>query len=185
MSCKGCAYAVLLSGTWCCDYLSVTGHRLPCPPGEGCTVVRKAANLTKKGSAFMKRREWDTEKAKALYGQKLSDAEIAGRVGATASAVAYWRRGLGLPANQELRPPPLEALGPKSALPPPASPLPRPPALPDDGASVDLSVELDGHSFALRAPDLEGAAWIHQYAGRLLADMGQIAAKLKEETDDA
>lgn len=47
----------------------------------------------------MKRREWDTEKAKTLYDQKLSDVEIAGRVGATVSAVAYWRRGLGLPAN--------------------------------------------------------------------------------------
>ena len=98
MSCKGCVYAVLLSGAWCCDYLQITGHCRPCPPGEDCTV-RKAANLTKKGSAFMKRREWDTEKAKALYDQKLSDVEIAGRVGATASAVAYWRRGLGLPAN--------------------------------------------------------------------------------------
>lgn len=98
MSCKGCVYAVLLSGAWCCDYLQITGHCRPCPPGEDCTV-RKAANLTKKGSAFMKRREWDTEKAKTLYDQKLSDVEIAGRVGATASAVAYWRRGLGLPAN--------------------------------------------------------------------------------------
>lgn len=98
MSCKGCVYAVLLSGAWCCDYLQIVGHRRPCPPGEDCTV-RKAANLTKKGSAFMKRREWDTEKAKTLYDQKLSDVEIAGRVGATASAVAYWRRGLGLPAN--------------------------------------------------------------------------------------
>ena len=49
-------YAALLSGAWCCDYLSVTGHRRPCPPGEGCTV-RKEGGLTKKGSAFMKRRE--------------------------------------------------------------------------------------------------------------------------------
>ena len=119
MSCKGCAYAAQLSGAWCCDYLQIVGHRRPCPPGEGCTV-RKTANLTKKGSAFMKRREWDTEKAKTLYDQKLSDVEIAGRVGATASAVAYWRRGLGLPANQELRPPPLEALGSKPAPPRPA-----------------------------------------------------------------
>ena len=47
MSCKGCAYAVLLSGTWCCDYLSVTGHCRPYPPGEGCTV-RKEGDLTKR-----------------------------------------------------------------------------------------------------------------------------------------
>ena len=182
MSCKGCAYAVYLSGAWCCDYLQIAGHRRPCPPGEGCTV-RKAANLTKKGSAFMKRREWDTEKAKALYDQKLSDVEIAGRVGATASAVAYWRRGLGLPANQELRPPPLGALGAKPAPPPPVSPPSRPLALPAMKGPVELSVEMDGHAFALRAPDLEGAAQIYEYAGRLLEDVKQAAAKLKEGTE--
>lgn len=185
MSCKGCDYAVLLSGEWCCDYLSVSGHRRPCPPGEGCTV-RKEGDLTKKGSAFMKRRGWDTEKAKALYAQKLSDAEIAGRVGTTASAVAFWRRGLGLPANPGQRPPPRpENSEPKAAPPPPVSPPLRPLALPITKGPVELSVEMDGRAFALRAPDLEGAAWIHEYAGRLLEDMGQIAVKLKEEMDNA
>lgn len=166
MSCKGCAYAVYLSGAWCCDYLQIAGHRRPCPPGEGCTV-RKVANLTKKGSTFMKRREWGTEKAKTLYDQKLSDVEIAGEVGATASAVAYWRRGLGLPANLERHPP--------------SQPL----ALLTKKGPVELSVEMGGRAFTLRAPDLEGAAWIYEYAGRLLEDMGQIAMKLKEEMDDA
>lgn len=125
MSCEGCFYAVLLSGAWCCDYLLMTGRRRPCPPGEGCTV-REKADLTKKGSAFMKRREWDTEKAKALYDQKLSDAEIAGRVGTTASAVACWRRGLGLPANPGQHPPPQEEPEPKEIppLPPPLRPGP-------------------------------------------------------------
>ena len=179
MSCKGCAYTVLLSGVWCCDYLQIIGQRRPRPPGEGCTV-RKAANLTKKGSAFMKRRGWDTEKAKTLYDQKLSDAEIAGEVGATASAVAYWRRGLGLPTNLERHPPPQEDPEPKAA------PLPSPPsrtlALPARKGPVELSVEMDGRAFALRAPDLEGAAWIHEYAGRLLGDMGRLAAKLEEGT---
>lgn len=131
----------------------------------------------------MKRREWDTEKAKTLYDQKLSDAEIAGRVGATASAVAYWRRGLGLLANQELRPPPLEALGSKPAPPPPVSPPSRPLALPAMKGPVELSVEMDGHAFALRAPDLEGAAQSYEYAGRLLEDVKQAAAKLKEGTE--
>lgn len=179
MSCKGCAYTVLLSGVWCCNYLQITGRCRPCPPGEGCTV-RKAANLTKKGSAFMKRRGWDTEKAKTLYDQKLSDAEIAGEVGATASAVAYWRRGLGLPANLERHPPPQEDPEPKSA------PLPSPPSqpltFPARKGPVELSVEMGGRAFTLRAPDLEGAAWIHEYAGRLLGDMGRLAAKLEEGT---
>lgn len=48
-----------------------------------------------------------------------------------------------------------------------------------------MLVEMDGHAFALRAPDLEGAERIYEYAGQLLKDMGQAAAKLKEETDDA
>ena len=124
MSCKGCAYAAQLSGAWCCDYLQITGHCRPCPPGEGCTV-RKEADLTKKGSAYMKRREWDTEEARTLYDEKLSDAEIAGRVGTTASAVAYWRRSLGLPANPERRPPPApEAPAPQCAAPGFSSPAP-------------------------------------------------------------
>lgn len=184
MSCEGCVYAVLLSGAWCCDYLLMTGHRRPCPPGEDCTV-RKEGDYTKKGSAFMKRREWDTDKAKALYDQKLSDAEIAGRVGTTASAVAYWRRGLGLPANPGQHPPPQEEPEPKVIPPPPAAPPSRPLALPSVKGPVELSVELDGRAFALRAPDLEGAAWIHEYAGRLLEELGQIAVKLKEEMDNA
>lgn len=185
MSCKGCAYAVLLSGAWYCDYLQITGHCRPCPSGEGCTV-RKAANLTKKGSAFMKRRGWDTEKAKALYDQKLSDTEIAGKVGATASAVAFWRRGLGLPANPERRPPPQqEDPEPKATPPPPASPPARPLTLPAKKGPVELSVELDGRAFALRAPDLEGAEQIYEYAGRLLKDMVQTAAELKEGIDNA
>ena len=134
----------------------------------------------------MKWRGWDTEKAKALYVQKLSDAEIAGRVGTTASAVAFWRRGLGLPANPGHHPPPRpEIPEPKATPPPPVSPPPRPLALPITKGPVEMSVEMDGHAFALRAPDLEGAAWIHAYDGRLLEDMGQIAVKLKEDVDDA
>lgn len=131
----------------------------------------------------MKRREWDTEKARALYDQKLSDAEIAGEVGTTASAVSFWRRGLGLPANPGQRPPNQEEA--KPTPPPPSTPPPRPLALPITKGPVEISVEIDGRAFALRAPDLEGAAWIHEYAGRLLEDMGQIAVKLKEEMDNA
>lgn len=131
----------------------------------------------------MKRREWDAEKARALYDQKLSDAEIAGEVGTTASAVSFWRRGLGLPANPGQRPP-SQGIA-KPAPPPPSTPPPRPLALPSVKGPLELSVEMDGKAFALRAPDLEGAAWIHEYAGRLLEEMGQITAKLKEEMDDA
>lgn len=106
----------------------------------------------------MKRREWNTDKAKTLYDEKMSDAEIAGRVGTTASAVAYWRRGLGLPANPGQHPPPQEEPEPKVIPPPPASHPSRPLALPSVKGPLELSVELDGRAFALRAPDLDGAA---------------------------
>lgn len=132
MSCEGCAYAVLLSGMWCCDYLLMTGRRRPGPPGEDCTE-RKEYDLTKKGSAFMRRRDWDTEKAKALYDQKLTDAEIAGEVGTTASAVAFWRRSLGLPANPGQHSPPWEEPKSKAAPSPPVSPPSQPPVLPANG----------------------------------------------------
>ena len=56
--------------------------------------------------------------------------------------------------------------------------------LPTNGP-IELSVELDGHAFALRAPDLEGAARIYEYAGRLLEDISQAFGKLKEEMDNA
>ena len=41
---------------------------------------------------------------------------------------------------------------------------------------------MGGRAFTLRAPDLEGAAWIHEYAGQLLGDMGRIAAHLQQGT---
>ncbi len=43
VSCKGCGYAIRLDGDWCCDYLGITGHRRPCPPGADCTVRTEAA----------------------------------------------------------------------------------------------------------------------------------------------
>ena len=67
--------------------------------------------------------------------------------------------------------------GPNRRLP---RPSPRRPAM---KGPVELSVEMDGHAFALRAPDLEGAAQIYEYAGRLLEDVKQAAAKLKEGTE--
>ena len=171
MSCKGCAYAVRLSSAWCCDYLLMTGHCRPCPPGEGCTV-RKEDDLTKKGSVFMKQREWDTERAKALYDQKLSDAEIAGKVGATASTVAFWRRGLGLPANPGRYPSLQEEPETKAASTPPASPMLERPE--NEETPVELSVKLDDgrFEFSIKAPSPEGARQIYQFAGKLLEEMG-------------
>lgn len=150
-------------------------------------MVRKEGDYTKKGGAFMKRREWDTEKTKALYDQKLSDAEIAGRVGTTASAVAYWRRGLGLPANLGQHSPPQEEPEPKVLPPPPASPPSRPLALPTDRDPVELSIRLDDGKWeiSIRAPNLKGVRDIYALAGLVLENMGQIPEQLKEEMNDA
>ena len=169
MACKGCAYAVSLTGEWYCDYLLLTGRRRPCPPGKSCTV-RKEADLTKKGSTYMKQRKWDTEKALALYSQKLTDAENAAQVGATASAVSYWRRGRKLPANPESR-----------SAPKAEAPSKRPSVSPEAVGPAALSVEWNGCAFSLRAPDLESAALIYEYAGRLLADLRAVTIPDSQE----
>ncbi len=188
MSCKGCAYAVLLSGDWCCDYLGVTGHRRPCPPGEGCTVRAEGDRDSKriwKETKPMKGRSWDTTKARTLYDEGLLDGAIASELGIKATTVSFWRRTQGLPSNWEKQkkqnavkapePPvvPPTVLEPTAPDPPP--PVEHPLALPKARGQIELSVELNGCAFALRAPDLEGAAWAYEYAGRLLSDMKKAA----------
>lgn len=181
MSCKGCVYAIRLSGEWYCDYLNVTRRRRPSQPGEACTVRIKAGKDPKqawKERLPMKERSWDTEKARTLYEQGLSDRKIAMEVGTTAGAVGFWRRKLGLPANQEHRaapeaPPPKES--PPEAPPETSSQAPpvseRPLSLPKVKGPIELSVEIKNCAFAVRAPDLEGLAWIYEYAGKLLRKM--------------
>lgn len=124
----------------------------------------------------MKRQSWDTAEARAMYDAGKSDGEIAKALGISRNTVYHWRFVQNLPSNTrkaEKRKEPEPKAAPSRTL-----------ALPITKGPVALSVELDGRAFALWAPDLDGAAWIHAYAGRLLKDMGQIAEKLKEETND-
>ncbi len=125
----------------------------------------------------MKKQSWDTEAARAMYDAGKSDREIAETLGISRNTVYHWRFVQSLPSNTR------KAGNPKETE--QKAPPPRPLALPVMKGPMELSVEIDGRAFALRAPDLDGAAWIYKYAGRLLEDMGQIAAKLKEETDNA
>lgn len=37
-NCATCFYHGKCGGLVCCDYLSKTGQRRPCPPGDACTV---------------------------------------------------------------------------------------------------------------------------------------------------
>jgi len=184
----------MLSGVWCCDYLGVTGHRRPCPPGDGCTVRAEGDRDSKriwKENAPMKGRSWDTKKARALYDKGLLDGEIAAELGIKETSVGFWRRTQNLPSNRERRekqktanapvpsaaPPPT----PELSAPDPSPPAERPLALPKVRDQVELSVELNGCAFALRAPDLDGAAWAYKYAGRLLDDMRKTAEMPGEE----
>lgn len=156
MSCEGCGYAILLSGAWCCDYLSITGHRRPCPPGAACTVrvaAKKDPKRKWKEHPPVKRRTWDTKKALELYCQGQSDGAIAAAVGTTRNAVAFWRREQGLPGGRDRR---------DLAAPPEAAPGEGP---------VAFSVEYRGCALSIRAPDTEGLRQIYAYAGTLLRDM--------------
>lgn len=43
--CKGCIYSFVTNCGTYCQYILITEHRRPCPPGKGCTVkkVQKGA----------------------------------------------------------------------------------------------------------------------------------------------
>lgn len=157
--CAGCVYGAQLGGMWICDYLGKTGRRRPCPGGEGCAVREKTVEQKpKKGAWSMSRRSWDAEQARALHGAGKSDAEIAEAVGATPGAVGFWRRQEGLPANRRAE---ASAKAPVSA--PQAGGSPSGP--------VALSLELDGCTVALSAPDVEKAVRACGYVRRLLAEL--------------
>lgn len=146
MDCRGCKYAVCLSGDWCCDYLLRTGHRRPCPSGEGCTVREDADVLQQRrgvGIVVMTRKDWDTVQARALYDQGCTDRQIAAELGTSVSAVGYWRRKLHLPANR-----PTQTETPMSEA---------PAARADPPGAVELFVAWNGCGFSLYAPDLAGA----------------------------
>ncbi len=103
MTCEGCVYAAYLSDAWYCDYLAVTGHRRPCPPGEGCTVRAEGVRSKKRTWRIvpMRKRTWDTEKARAMYDEGLSDKKIAEALGTTIHSIGFWRRALYLPPNRD------------------------------------------------------------------------------------
>lgn len=116
----------------------------------------------------MKGRSWDTEKAMALYNEGKTDRQIAAAVFVSPGVVGVWRREQGLPSNRENQekqsgvkvpePPAPTPTAPESPASAPPSSMDRPLALPRARGPVELSVELNGCAFALRAPDLEGTA---------------------------
>ncbi len=121
----------------------------------------------------------------ALYNEGKTGRQIAEAVFVSTGVVGTWRRKQGLPASRETRK--KHSVAKPSELPvsPPMAPGPPvfapPPVLSKAAGPVALSVELNGCSFALRAPDLEGAARAYEYAGRLLRDMVEAAEPAKAE----
>lgn len=127
--CKGCVYRTYAGAEPICGYILVERHRRPCPPGEGCTAKVVGGKNTK-----MKRRTWDENRARQLYEEGKSDVDIADMVGATASAIAAWRRQNRLTSQNPPRcrssaPAPIDAPTPtpaKAPLAPIAAPPPEP-----------------------------------------------------------
>lgn len=86
--CRGCIYAGWTS-SWdpCCDYILMTGHMRPCPPGAGCTEKRSAQHTI------------DWEAARAAYDGGALDRQIAAAAGCSIAAVRLWRAREGLESN--------------------------------------------------------------------------------------
>jgi len=110
----GCDY--MSRATPSCDYFLITGHRRPCPGGQGCTehtalkkpekhpaeidVVSGLPILRKRLKKRKRRYTFDTRKALELYRQGLSDPAIGKACGISAASVYNWRKNNNLPANK-------------------------------------------------------------------------------------
>lgn len=160
--CKGCIYQIKFGGYWLCDYITITGHRRPCPFGAGCTVKEAEGGMKK----------WDESKAYELYQAGASDLEIAHEVGMKPSTICKWRRGKELPAHKGERPslPADSSPSPAPDLPAPAEAerpapqiaelqevAPKPERTSPDGP-MELHLELGGGWARIRAPNWEQAA---------------------------
>lgn len=126
----------------------------------------------------MKVRNWDTEKAFALYKQGPPDGAIAKEVGASRRTVYAWRRRQGFPANC--------ARGRPSYLPehPLALPSEGTPPVPGKGP-IAFSVEYQDRALSIRASDVEGLRQIYEYAGKLLEDIAAATERAREVSSDA
>ena len=139
--------------------------------GEEVPALEPGRPPGRKGGRRKGGHGWDTERAQALYNEGWTDKEIAKMVGVVPSTLCSWRSRQGLPPN--LRPSKETKASPPAA---PEKPIPS-----EKAGPVELSVELDGCAFALRAPDLEPAARVHAGGGKLLADMRDSFAEKKGE----
>ena len=135
--CKGCVYRTYAGAEPICGYILAERHRRPCPPGEGCTAKVVGGKNTK-----MKRRTWDENRARQLYEEGKSDVDIADMVGATASAIAAWRRLNRLtsqnpPGRKSSAPAPIDAPT-QTPVKVPLAPIAAPPPEPKPVAGIPV-----------------------------------------------
>lgn len=114
--CRGCGHYRGGNGTYCCEYLLDVGHRRPCPPGEGCTEHTKNAAAPQKKyvnpmalrakpghkpGVPAPNRKIEPAKARELFADGKTDAEIAAVFGAAEITVRRWRASQGLIRKEE------------------------------------------------------------------------------------
>ena len=90
---NNCIYKGVVGTTPCCNYVFMTDHLRPCPPGSGCTVYDPGK----------KKKKFPEGRAMRLYEEGWTDAEIAADVGLAASTFGTWRRRTGRPPNKRDR----------------------------------------------------------------------------------
>lgn len=105
--CRGCVYFAETTKT--CDYILMTEHCRPCPPGRACTV--KSEPLRKKKTA---RGRLDRDATlRALYKEGKNDREISDLLGYSTGAILNWRQRHGYQANYKGGRPPKPPKGQK------------------------------------------------------------------------
>ena len=99
--CWTCLYHGYRTDT--CDYMLITGRRRGVPV-DSCTKhesTKRARALSRYFAGLGGVKPSDEELIK-LYGQGVSDVELAAALGKSRTLVAHWRRKLGLAAQRDI-----------------------------------------------------------------------------------
>lgn len=163
-----------------CLYILHTGHRRPCPAGKGCT-----AKITEREVAKTRKANWDKELARRLIeegedGRKLSDLEIAERVGANLGTLRTWKYQNGLTQPRKTAKTKAEpvAPAPTMAITPITEETPAQAVL----GPVEVAFAVGGVEAKVAAPDIEQAV---NAAERLLGLVKELRQGCQRERERA
>lgn len=168
--CAGFVYRIRVGDCLVCDYISIVGHRRPCPFGAGCVV--------KETEDGMKR--WDKARAYELYQAGASDREIAEEVGVETGTIYRWRREKGLTAHRPAAQVPPADTGPGPEPPESETAKPTDRSGPEEAGGdwpqgpVELHLELAGGWVRLRAPDWRTGRTLCDMMGALMDRVGAM-----------